>query len=383
MQMKRFIITLSIALTYANAASYTDQLTEFQKFKEQQTLSFKQYKQEQYKVFQAYKKELQHYWEKPKLSTNKEWVRYSKDQKTRSSVDFANNEITIETVATSEKEAKKKIQIALAKTVTFNTKEAYNLDPLQQRLKKIKKPSAMVVSEVDQKPILAPVIFKKPPTKKDVVTFVKSNTEHLATKKTKDNKKLYFVKLKLPKNTVVKRSQIYYSDVVDNAQKHSLPIELIFAIMHSESSFNPMARSHVPAYGLMQIVPRTAGIDAYKFLYGKKKLLSAQYLYNANNNIKLGSAYLHILYYKYLKDIKNPTSRLYCTIAAYNTGAGNVARAFAGTNSTKKAARIINRLTPNEVYARLLRDLRYEEPKIYLKRVTKRMKIYSNIYARR
>ena len=70
-----------------------------------------------------------------------------------------------------------------------------------------------------------------------------------------------------------------------------IPQELIYAIMESESSFNPMARSNIPAYGLMQIVPRSAGIDAYNFLYKEKKLLSSRYLYNPSNNIKMGTAY--------------------------------------------------------------------------------------------
>jgi membrane-bound lytic murein transglycosylase C len=94
----------------------------------------------------------------------------------------------------------------------------------------------------------------------------------------------------------------------------------------------------------------------------------------------MGSAYLHILYYKYLKHIKDPQSRLYCTIAAYNTGAGNVARAFVRTNSTYRAAAVINKMTPQEVYAKLLRDLRYEEPKKYLQKVTKRVTLYQKIY---
>jgi membrane-bound lytic murein transglycosylase C len=94
----------------------------------------------------------------------------------------------------------------------------------------------------------------------------------------------------------------------------------------------------------------------------------------------MGSAYLHILYYSYLKDIKNPTSRLYCTIAAYNTGAGNVARAFVGSTNRYRAAQTINRLTPQEVYTRLLSKLRYEEPKRYLVKVNKRMKMYEKLY---
>ena len=150
--------------------------------------------------------------------------------------------------------------------------------------------------------------------------------------------------------------------------------------MHTESSFNPKATSYVPAYGLMQIVPHTAGVDSYKYLYRVKKIPSSRYLYNSKNNIRLGSAYLHLLYYSYLRHIKNPQSRLYCAIAAYNTGAGNVAWAFTHTYNPKKAAQVINRLTPEQVYNRLLRDLKYDEPKHYLKRVTKRMQIYHRIY---
>ena len=59
--------------------------------------------------------------------------------------------------------------------------------------------------------------------------------------------------------------------------------------------------------------------DVYRYLYKKSRLLPPSYLYNPNNNIKLGTAYLRLIYSKYLKDIKDPTSRLYCTIAAYNT----------------------------------------------------------------
>ena len=149
--------------------------------------------------------------------------------------------------------------------------------------------------------------------------------------------------------------------------------------MHSESSFSPMARSYIPAFGLMQMVPRSAGIDSYRYLYGEKKMLSSYYLYNSNNNIKIGSAYLHILYFKYLKKIKNPQSRLYCTIAAYNTGAGNVAKVFSGTTNINKASRGINKLSSDQVYKQLMRKLPYHETKKYLSKVSKRVSSYQKI----
>jgi len=45
-----------------------------------------------------------------------------------------------------------------------------------------------------------------------------------------------------------------------------------------------------------------------------------------------------------------------------------------------KAAPIINNLTPQQVYNKLLRDLKFDEPKHYLKRVTRRMKVYKVAY---
>ena len=150
--------------------------------------------------------------------------------------------------------------------------------------------------------------------------------------------------------------------------------------MHTESSFNPLAKSHIPAYGLMQIVPRSAGIDAYKFLYKKHRLLSASYLYNSKKNVEIGSAYFHILFYKYLRYIKNPTSRLYCAIAGYNTGAGNIAWAFRRDNNIKKASIKINKLSPEQVYKHLLSNLKYDEPKNYLKRVRARSIKYKELY---
>lgn len=194
---------------------------------------------------------------------------------------------------------------------------------------------------------------------------------------------------------MVKRSKIYYNVVKENANKQELPMPLIFAIMHSESSFNPRAKSNIPAFGLMQIVPRTAGIDSYRYLYKQKKLVTSTYLYDSANNIKMGTAYLHILYYRYLRKIKNPDSRLYCTIAAYNTGTGNIACAFnsktkekgatvcsskKGDYNINKAAPLINALSPKEVKNKLLADLRFDEPKHYLKKVSKRMGQYNKVY---
>lgn len=186
----------------------------------------------------------------------------------------------------------------------------------------------------------------------------------------------------MPSDAMVKKSKEYESEVTKQGKIREIPKSLIFAIMHSESSFNPKARSHIPAFGLMQIVPSSAGRDVYNFLYKEEKLVSDTYLYNSTNNITMGTAYLHMLYYKYLSRITNDESRLYCAIAAYNTGAGNVARTFSKTTNMANAAPIINSMTPKQVYNKLLKDLPYDETKNYLQKVTARMHSYSEIYGK-
>ena len=356
------------------------QQKSFQKEKSQ----FLEYKKAEQNAFKAYLKSLQKYWEKPIISSKKKLVSYAKDKKSRTVIDFEDNSLSIETLAKDTQEAKQKLSLALAQAVTFTTKDFYKNDTFEQELAKIEASYKLQTSRVDAKSVLTPLFFKQQPTKESLYHFVKQNVTEKKIQVKKSSKiktdNIYKVKISLPQDSTTKRSSIYYADIKREAYKQKIPVSLVFAIIDTESSFNPMARSYVPAYGLMQIVPQTAGVDAYYHLYRKKRLLSSSYLYNSKNNITMGSAYLHILYYKYLRHIKNPTSRLYCTIAAYNTGAGNVARAFVATNNTYKAAQLINRLTPDEVYARLLKDLRYSEPKRYLVKVRKKMKVYKKIY---
>ena len=145
---------------------------------------------------------------------------------------------------------------------------------------------------------------------------------------------------------------------------------LAFAIMYTESSFNPVAVSPIPAYGLMQVVPGSAGRDVTKLHFGKERLLSPNYLFTADKNIEVGIGYLNILDKRYLRKITDPLSRKYCTIAAYNTGAGNVAKAFTGKLNISRAAKIINELSPQEVYNTLRTKLPYEETRKYIKKVT-------------
>jgi membrane-bound lytic murein transglycosylase C len=393
MSNKFFISLLISSMLFAQSASefknaqmqgFKDAKNAFGSYKKSVDDEFETYQKNLQKAYNEYVKDIGVYWEEPLMSTQKKWVAYSKDKKTRTNVDFEEEKITLQTIASSKEEAKQKLQDALLHVITADTKKAHESDPLEQKLSEVKKPSGVIESEIKPEPILSSVIFEKEPTKENLITYVDENTQDENIQAEDLNKlknaKIYTLNLSLPDDTMLKRSKIYYEEVKAQSQKQNIPLSLVFAIIHSESSFNPRARSHVPAYGLMQIVPITAGIDTYHFLYKEKKLVSGSYLYDSKNNITMGSAYLHILYYRYLNQIEDPLSRLYCTIAAYNTGAGNVAWAFVKTNDTKSAARIINTMTPEQVYDTLLRDLKYDEPKAYLKKVTQRVSSYRKVY---
>jgi len=192
---------------------------------------------------------------------------------------------------------------------------------------------------------------------------------------------LVIVKIPLPKILPFKRAEKYLASAQQAAKKWNIDPALVMAITHSESHFNPLARSHIPAFGLMQIVPASAGKDASKLMYGKPRLLTSDELYNPSFNLDTGSAYLSMLHTRYLKGITNPTSRLYCVIAAYNTGPGNVAKAFIGRASMQRAFGVINQLTPDQVFQTLQHDLPYEETRKYLVKVTNHLKNYTELLA--
>jgi membrane-bound lytic murein transglycosylase C len=369
------------------------QADSFEDFKRSQRGEFKQYKKTVAEEFVAYKKiyqeELDKYkkgiakhWDKPKISTKKTWVEYSKDKKTRRVVNYEKNYIEISVKADqSETLINKKIKQELHDLLLENKKTAFKRDDLASNVeRRIKKVAERVkTAKVKKQSILKPVFFKQknPSTKqvkKKVEQLVKASQRTISQEK---GQKTVNIKIQLPQKGLQRKAGKLKPFVAKYAKKEKVDLSLVYAVIQTESAFNPMARSHVPAYGLMQIVPASAGKDATQYLNGKMELLAPSYLYDSEKNIQIGAAYLHILYYRYLRKIKDPKSRLYCTIAAYNTGAGNVARAFIGNTNINKASATINKKSPEQVYQHLLKKLPHKETQDYLKRVTKRMKNYS------
>jgi membrane-bound lytic murein transglycosylase C len=185
------------------------------------------------------------------------------------------------------------------------------------------------------------------------------------------------VSMSLAPNHIRVRASKYENEINTYASKYMLPVELVYAVIHTESYFNPKAKSHAPAYGLMQLVPKSGARDAYQFVYNEDKILTANYLYQAEKNIELGSAYLQLLMQREFKNVKDPNSKMLCAIAAYNTGAGNLSRAFTGKTNPNKAIPKINQMSYEELYGFLRVRLPYNETKDYIKKVSSRMLMYN------
>lgn len=146
----------------------------------------------------------------------------------------------------------------------------------------------------------------------------------------------------------------------------------VLAIMHTESAFNPFARSPAGAIGLMQLIPQAGARDAYQALYGEPKIVAVDYLLEPENNVNLGTAYVILLRDRYLGDVLDPTTRDYLMICAYNWGIGNINRLVSQPN----------RLRPEEVAA-LLRTRTPQETRDYLERVLSRTLLYEPMVAGR
>ncbi|WP_158264602.1 transglycosylase SLT domain-containing protein [Photobacterium rosenbergii] len=187
--------------------------------------------------------------------------------------------------------------------------------------------------------------------------------------------KIMTYQVRMPSESLEKRIAPYLADIYKQSEAFDIEPALVLAIMHTESSFNSRARSPVPAFGLMQVVTTSAGHDVNRIVHKVDKPMNENDLYQPDYNIEAGTAYLDILNSRYLKHINDPQSREYCVIAAYNTGAGNVAKAF-GERRLANAVEKINTLSPEDVYHTLINHLPYDETVNYLKKVTDRKAMY-------
>lgn len=300
--------------------------------------------------YEAFKKKVMGMWGDDEMvdSTPKTWVDYSDDLKSRSNVDFENGEVEIEVLVDVD-EDKKEID-----------------DKLKDAVEELIESKDEETGE--------PVMKDQLDVTEDVVDDVVKEEKKVMTDE--GEKKIIKIRMELAEDHLPKRAEQFKGIVLECSQRFGVDQPLIYAVIEQESAFNPKAKSHAPAYGLMQLVPKSGGRDAFRHVHKRDVIPSPAYLYVPANNVELGTGYLDLLMTKTFKEVKDPQCRMLCAIAAYNTGAGNVSRALTGKTSVAKATPIINSMSYEKLFGHLKRHLPHGETRDYIQKVTERMKKY-------
>ncbi|MEK7355080.1 MAG: lytic transglycosylase domain-containing protein, partial [Bdellovibrionota bacterium] len=139
------------------------------------------------------------------------------------------------------------------------------------------------------------------------------------------------------------------------SSRFDVQTELIYSIMRQESSFNPMARSHADAFGLMQLIPEAAKKAAPM---SGIELKSHEDLYGPETNIPLGTAFVRGLMNRW-------KGRYIPTVASYNASE----KAIEGWIKSRY------RGDPLE----FIEDVPYDETKGYIKLVTRNFVFYKRL----
>lgn len=386
MKRRQFISRLALLPFGFSAVNvFSDSFDDFVKSQqagvERVKNDFQAYQERYLDAFEQHKRELEHDWQTVELSNQEIWVEYSRNLTKKTVVDYVHNEIRISYKASDDIDSQsvlaptgfKKDLTALLQRTEY---QAITNDPINRLSNNLSASQLEQSFQTNQRLVLSE--FNAFYENANSATTALSKVAVISTAETRKGP-IITVTIPLPTQLPIKRAEKYYASALKAADKWNVDPALVLAIAHTESHFNPLARSHIPAFGLMQIVPASAGKDASKLMTGKSRILTSTELFDADFNLEIGSAYLNLLQTRYLKGISDPISRQYCAIAAYNTGTGNVAKAFIGHASMQRAFGVINQLSSVRVYEILKNDLPYEETRNYLVKVLGHLETYQAI----
>ncbi|PLY05233.1 MAG: lytic murein transglycosylase [Arcobacter sp.] len=309
--------------------------------------------------------------ENAKTPKQKEYVKYMQDYKSRALIDFDKGIVTVETINTENVNNSLKNAIITTLLLPDDPRAVDLFGTSEVKLGATPYLLGEVKDDQDKN------IRSEWRANRFAHFLVKNQLKQKIILKDGKNLTVSYINIPMVKDHASIRIAKFQPLVNDYAEKFNVSKNLIYAIIKTESNFNQFAVSSEGALGLMQIVPTSAGKDAYKYIKGNDWTPSREYLFDAKNNIELGSAYIQMLKSKYLDGIYNEISKEYCVISAYNTGSGNVLKTFSENKS--EAKELINKKTALDVYNTLRTKLPYEETRRYLKKVVTNKKEFVNL----
>ncbi len=304
-----------------------------------------------------------------RLPERKEYVKYTQDYRTRADVDFENGVLVVETVDTVN--PARSLKEALVSTLL--TPGDYTRVDLYSAKEPPVGGTPFLYGQVRDKNG-QPIRFGAR-ANAYAADVLQGKTESRRIEVNGREKAVLRVTIPLDKTHLSQRARKYEQTVTQNAQRFGLGERLIYAIAKTESAFNPFAVSSANAYGLMQVVPGSAGREVREHLTGKDQRPTPKFLLDPANSIEYGSAYLHILAKRYFGEVRDPASRELCTIAAYNGGPNAVFGVFG--KDRESAVRAINAMSPKAVYHRLTSKLPASETRRYVDKVLKNLELFT------
>ncbi|WP_297895203.1 transglycosylase SLT domain-containing protein [Shewanella sp.] len=364
------------ALLMVSCCNIATAQTDYEAWKSQHLQRYKSFSESYLNRYKEFKKHLAPKWgENPELSSNDSFVSYSEDLNQKIVLDYNKQEIRIEILQDNEVNTDTNVKAEILQFTSQSVTMAAAEDPLLSDVKLNDTRSLAESLIPDQS--FKEVIEQADIEVRETVVNIAAESDTIGTA-TEKRVKQYTLKLG-NQGLLQRRAAAYKKSVNKTSEEYKLNSSLLLAIMEVESSFNPMAQSPIPAFGLMQIVPDSAGKDVNSRVFKINKAPSPEQLFEPEHNITFGSAFLNILDKSYLSGITDPLSRHYCVIAAYNTGAGNVASVFhpKRKKALNEAVKVINTLTPQQVYQKLITELPYSETRKYLRKVTEAIPSYT------
>ncbi len=300
-----FLIVL--LLTFLTPATIISQQT-FEEYQKQQEQGLAIALEDDSLAFSSYKTDIEKKWQQFLSSTQEEWISYSEGKETKRVVNFEEGYIEIETlVDKTEPEPLKKAQQQIADQV----KELVLEDDGSGKAILSEQVSTSDGKEVTNRNVAK--FAQEVAVKAEAITPYAGGEDKI-------ERMIVTVRIPMVPDHLRKRAEIYLPVVRSYCDKYDLDIAMVMALIHTESYFNPKAKSNAPAFGLMQLVPKSGGKEAYKYVFGKDQAPGIYYLYNPENNIQLGAAYLRKMRTTEFKNVTDSQNALYCIICAYNTG---------------------------------------------------------------